>query len=245
MGIGAPHDEPADEAASEPIEELDGPGGAPAGAPPAEPAPEDDPAADGAVPDASAAAAAYAAAQQQMPPRPTPPAPQPDAATDAGEPAEPDGEPAGAETDDPLAAKAARADEYLQMAQRTQADFENYRKRAVREQAIAQERGIIKLAKELLPAIDNLDRALAATAEADGLYAEGIKLVHADLMAALGRAGIEPFSPRGELFDPQLHEAVAHQPIEGAAPGTVAEVFQLGYRLGATVLRPARVLVAA
>ena len=59
------------------------------------------------------------------------------------------------------------------------------------------------------------------------------------------RVGVEPFSPEGEQFDPQLHEAVAQQPIEGAESGTVAEVFQQGYRLGDTVLRPARVLVAA
>lgn len=144
-----------------------------------------------------------------------------------------------------LAAKAEKADEYLLLAQRTQADFENYRKRAAREAALAQERGIAKLAKELLPAIDNLDRALKAASEEQSPLAEGIKLVHTDLLSALQRVGVEPFSPEGEPFDPQLHEAVAQQPIEGAESGTVAEVFQQGYRLGDTVLRPARVLVAA
>ena len=73
----------------------------------------------------------------------------------------------------------------------------------------------------------------------------GIKLVHADVIAALARAGIEPFSPEGEQFDPQCHEAVAQQPVEGAEPGTVVEVYQRGYRLGDVVLRPARVVVAA
>jgi molecular chaperone GrpE len=144
-----------------------------------------------------------------------------------------------------LAAKAEKADEYLLLAQRTQADFENYRKRAAREAALAQERGIAKLAKELLPAIDNLDRALKAASEEQSPLAEGIKLVHTDLLSALQRVGVESFSPEGEPFDPQLHEAVAQQPIEGAESGTVAEVFQQGYRLGDTVLRPARVLVAA
>jgi molecular chaperone GrpE len=154
-----------------------------------------------------------------------------------------------------LAAKAARADEYLELAQRTRADFENYRKRAAREAALAQQRGVAKLAKELLAAIDNLDRALAA-AEAqscegtDGSATceqllSGIRLVHADVLAAFARLGIEPFSPVGEPFDPQLHEAVAQQPREGAPPGTVVEVYQLGYRLNDDVLRPARVLVAA
>jgi molecular chaperone GrpE len=145
-----------------------------------------------------------------------------------------------------LAARAEKADEYLALAQRTQADFENYRKRAAREASLAQERGIAKLAKELLPAIDNLDRALkAATEEHHQQIAEGIKLVHTDLLQALQRVGVEPFSPDGEPFDPQFHEAVAQQPIEGVESGLVAEVFQQGFRLGESVLRPARVLVAA
>jgi molecular chaperone GrpE len=145
-----------------------------------------------------------------------------------------------------LTAKAEKADEYLELAQRTKADFENYRKRAAREAAAAQERGIAKLAKELLPAVDNLDRALAAADGESGAatLVSGIKLVHADVISALARAGIEPFSPEGEPFDPQHHEAVAQQPVEGAQPGTVVEVYQRGYRLGDAVLRPARVVVA-
>ena len=154
-----------------------------------------------------------------------------------------------------LAAKAGKADEYLELAQRTRADFDNYRKRATREAAVAQERGIAKLAKELLPAVDNLDRALeaAAGASTDGApqdngtanLVSGIKLVHEDVIAALARAGIERFSPEGERFDPQMHEAVAQQPVEGAESGTVVEVYQRGYRLGEVVIRPARVVVAA
>jgi molecular chaperone GrpE len=156
---------------------------------------------------------------------------------------------------------AAKAGEYLALAQRTRADFENFRKRASRDAALAQERGLAKLAKELLPAIDNLGRALqAAAAEAAGVaqaggrteeaavsghLVEGVKLVQADLLAAFARVGIEPYSPEGEVFDPQLHEAVAQAPVEGAVSGTVVEVYQQGYRLGETVLRPARVLVAA
>jgi molecular chaperone GrpE len=155
-----------------------------------------------------------------------------------------------------LAARAGKADEYLELAQRTRADFENYKRRAVREAALAQERGIAKLVKELLPAIDNLDRAVQATetftsadpdesaAAAESQLVSGIRLVFADVLSALSRVGIEPFSPVGEPFDPQWHEAVAQQPIEGAQAGTVVEVYQQGYRLGETVLRPARVLVA-
>jgi molecular chaperone GrpE len=146
-----------------------------------------------------------------------------------------------------LTAKAEKADEYLGLAQRTKADFENYRKRAARETAAAQERGIVKLALELLPAVDNLDRALAAS---DGsgdseTLVSGLKLVHAGVLAALARVGIEPYSPEGEKFDPQHHEAVAQQPVEGVEPGTIVEVYQRGYRLGDSVLRPAHVVVAA
>jgi molecular chaperone GrpE len=148
-----------------------------------------------------------------------------------------------------LAAKAEKADEYLELARRTQADFENYRKRTSREAAVAQQRGVAKLAKELLPAVDNLDRALEAAQAANGAGDEttlvsGIKLVHADVIAALARVGIEPFDPTGEPFDPQHHEAVAQQPVDGAQPGTVVETYQRGYRFGDSVLRPARVVVA-
>ena len=146
---------------------------------------------------------------------------------------------------DELVAVAAQRDEYLALAQRTQADFENYRKRAAREAELAQGRGVAKLAKELLPALDNLDRALKAVSEDESQLVEGIKLVHSDLLSALQRVGVEPFSPQGEPFDPQVHEAVAQQPVEGVESGTVAEVFQQGFRLGDSVLRPARVLVAA
>jgi molecular chaperone GrpE len=145
---------------------------------------------------------------------------------------------------DELVGIAAQRDEYLALAQRTQADFENYRKRVAKESAVAGERGVAKLVKELLPALDNLDRALEAAAAEDPLL-EGVRLVRAELSAALARVGVESFDPKGEQFDPVHHEAMAQQPIEGAASGTVAEVYQPGYRLNGTVIRPARVVVAA
>ncbi len=145
---------------------------------------------------------------------------------------------------DELVAIAAQRDEYLALAQRTQADFENYRKRVAKEAAAAAERGVAKLAKELLPALDNLDRALEAAAEEDPLL-DGVRLVRAELSAALARVGVESFDPTGEQFDPVHHEAMAQQPVEGAASGTVVEVYQPGYRLNGTVIRPARVVVAA
>jgi molecular chaperone GrpE len=148
---------------------------------------------------------------------------------------------------DELVDVAAQRDEYLALAQRTQADFENYRKRVAKEAALAQERGVVKLARELLPALDNLDRALEAAATDDPLL-EGVRLVRAELSAALARVGVESFSSLGEPFDPVVHEAMSTvpQPPEGGAQsGTVVEVYQPGYRLGEQVIRPARVVVAA
>jgi molecular chaperone GrpE len=158
-----------------------------------------------------------------------------------------DGEASQIEGDlDELVETAAQRDEYLALAQRTQADFENYRKRVARESAAAQSRGVAGLAKELLPALDNLDRALEAAAQDDPLL-DGVRLVRSELSAALARVGIESFSPVGEAFDPAFHEAMASvpQPADGAPSGTVVEVYQPGYRLGESVIRPARVVVAA
>ena len=158
-----------------------------------------------------------------------------------------DGDVAEIEDDlDELVRTAAQRDEYLALAQRTQADFENYRKRVARDAAAAQERGVTGLAKELLPALDSLDRALEAAAQDDPLL-EGVRLVCSELTAALARAGIESFSPVGETFDPAVHEAVAtaEQPADGMQSGTVVEVYQPGYRLGTSIIRPASVVVAA
>jgi molecular chaperone GrpE len=155
-------------------------------------------------------------------------------------------DPAGALSEelDELVKTAAERDQYLALAQRTQADFENYRKRVARDATQAQDRGVAKLAKELLPALDNLDRAIEAAEAEDPLLA-GVRLVRAEIAAALARVGIEAFAPLGEPFDPNQQEAMAQQPVEGAASGTVAEVYQDGYRMGETIIRPARVLVAA
>jgi molecular chaperone GrpE len=147
-----------------------------------------------------------------------------------------------------LRERAEKADTYLALAQRTQADFENYRKRTTRDVRSAEVRGMSRLARELLPALDNLDRALAAV-EASGEDEEhhltqGIRLVQSELTAALARTGIEGYAPKGERFDPEHHEAVAQRPVEGVEPGTIVEVLQSGYRLNETVLRPARVIVA-
>ena len=152
-------------------------------------------------------------------------------------------EPVEQDLDELLTKAQAERDEYLALAQRTQADFENYRKRMGREVGAAENRGIAKVVKEILPALDTLELALQAAGE--GEVADGFNLVRNEFLAALARVGIEPYSPEGEPFDPSVHEAMSQQPFDGVATGTVASVYQQGYRIDGTVLRPARVVVAA
>ena len=157
--------------------------------------------------------------------------------------ASPDGDAVGQDLDE-LVAKARQRDEYLALAQRTQADFENYRKRMARENAQAAERGVTKVAKELLPALDHLELALKA-AEGHEDVVKGFAMVRDELAAALERVGVQAFSPQGDAFDPNEHEAMAQQPApEGVESGTVIEVYQRGWRINGAVLRPARVVVA-
>ncbi len=152
---------------------------------------------------------------------------------------------AGADDLEALRAHAAERDQYLALAQRAQADFENYRRRAARETAQAMDRGAGKLAKELLPALDHLELALKAGETEGGELFKGVRMVQDEMLGALGRVGIEAFSPAGEPFDPNEHEAMVQRPAEGFESGTVVEVYQQGYRLNGVVLRPARVVVAA
>ena len=152
-------------------------------------------------------------------------------------------EPVEQDLDELLTEAQAERDEYLALAQRTQADFENYRKRMGREVGAAENRGIAKVVKEILPALDTLELALQAAG--DGEVADGFKLVRNEFLAALARVGIEPYSPEGEPFDPSEHEAMSQLPVDGVETGTVASVYQQGYRIDGTVLRPARVVVAA
>ncbi len=135
-------------------------------------------------------------------------------------------------------------DEYLELAQRAKADFENYRKRAAREASEAERRGKLGLARELVPSLDSLERALGS-AEPESEVARGLELVHGELTATLGRAGVEAFDPAGERFDPTHSEAISTAPAnEGTEPGTVVETVERGYRSDGTVLRPARVIVS-
>ena len=134
-------------------------------------------------------------------------------------------------------------DEYLGLAQRAKADFENYRKRTAREAADAERRGKLALARDLVPSVDSLERAMAAADEGSDV-ARGLELVHGELVATLKRAGVESFDPVGERFDPAHSEAVSMQPASGVEAGVVVETLDRGYRSDGTVLRPARVIVA-
>jgi molecular chaperone GrpE len=156
--------------------------------------------------------------------------------------------------------------EYLDLAKRTKADFENYRKRAATEAQEAERRGKAALARELVPAIDNLERALRAAgvepnagARAGAVDAEapseevsahealarGVALVYGELTRTLERAGVEAYDPLGERFDPALHEALSSRPADAEDAGVVVETLERGYRLDGQVLRPARVVVSA
>jgi molecular chaperone GrpE len=182
-------------------------------------------------------------------PEEEPVAPEDEPVTSRDEAGEPSGEedPANEEealrekeeasSDDPEA-----GEDYLAMAQRIQADFENYRKRAAREAAAAGERAKSGLVRELLPIVDNLERALASAEEGEQHLAEGVRLVHSELIAVLERNGIQQFDPSGEKFDPAEHEALSVRD-EGEV-GLVLDVVEKGYRSNGSVLRPARVVVS-
>jgi molecular chaperone GrpE len=151
---------------------------------------------------------------------------------------------------DALLAEAERQrDEYLDLAKRTKADFENFRKRMTTEVQAAAARGKGELLREVVPVLDDLERAIQAAGldpegDSDDGLAHGVLLVFRSLRDSLGRNGVEAVDPKGEKFDPMVHEALSTAPAEGVEPGTVVEVMQKGYRLGEQLIRPARVVVS-
>ena len=152
--------------------------------------------------------------------------------------------PVEAQPEDQVAALEAERDEYLNDLKRVAAEFENYRKRVSRDQQSLVARAHERLVKELLPVLDDLERALAAAEEhEEAKLEEGVRLVHRELKAALDLEGLAEIETDG-VFDPHVHEALLSQPSE-AEEGSVLEVLQKGYKLGDHVLRPARVVVAA
>ena len=136
----------------------------------------------------------------------------------------------------------AQAEEYLDMAQRVQADFDNFRRRNASVRADAYEDGARDMVKLILPVIDNLERALESET-ADEKLREGVQLTYRQLMDALQKRGVTVIDRRGEKFDPRLENAVMRADASMGEPGTVCQVFQKGYQMGETVLRHAMVQV--
>jgi len=155
--------------------------------------------------------------------------------------------------DDPFAALTAERDaaleqaqEYLALAQRSQADLQNYRRRAEQERAEAYDRGRGEVVLQILPVLDDFERALAALPEErrEEDWVQGLVLIERKLRSTLESLGVERIAAEGKTFDPWEHEAVLHEVREDVEPGTVAQVARQGYRLGSRVLRPAQVVVA-
>ena len=149
---------------------------------------------------------------------------------------------------DDLTRVSAERDEYLHQLQRTRADFDNYRKRVERERPMLAEAGVRDLVGELLPVLDNLERALEALVAAGDQGAQGIvagvEMVKQQLGALLVGRGVHEIPAEGQAFDPTVHEAVQGVPSQEHPEGTVVAVVERGYRMSDTVIRPARVVVS-
>ena len=145
---------------------------------------------------------------------------------------------------DALAAAAKERDEYLEALQRLKAEFDNYRKRVARDQQELAARAHERLVKELVPVLDDLERALEAVAEhEEAKLEEGVRLVHRSLADLLAREGLIEVETDGK-FDPHTQEALLSQPSD-EEEGSVLQVLQKGYSLGERVVRPARVVISA
>ncbi len=131
-------------------------------------------------------------------------------------------------------------DEYLDDVRRMKADMENSRKRLERDRARYVQLASERLVRELLPVLDNLERAL----EAEGDVREGVRVTRDQLLAVLGREGLEPVLSDGESFDPAVHEAVMGQPSDEYEEDTVIQTLERGYVLNGRPIRPAKVIVA-
>ena len=172
-----------------------------------------------------------------------------EAETEAEQPAEPEEAPeAEAAEENPLAKQLEEANaktaEYLAMAQRVQADFENYRKRNESVRADAYAEGRKDVAAVMLPVLDNLERAVGAAADSsDEALKNGVELVLKQMADVYQKLDVTPIDRQGEKFDPNLENAVLQGTAEEGEPGTVCQVLQKGYRMGDKVLRHAMVKV--
>jgi molecular chaperone GrpE len=195
---------------------------------------------------------ALRAGASSTPPSPVPPAEEggrtaEGSSAGAGKPDA--GEQVEADFDQLLADTQRERDEYLDLAKRAQADFENYRKRMAAEVQAATARGRAELIRDVAPVLDDLERAIQAAGldpegDSENGLAHGVLLVFRSLRDSLARNGVEAVDPTGEKFDPTVHEALSTVPAEGVESGVVVEVMQKGYRVGEQLIRPARVVVA-
>ena len=137
-------------------------------------------------------------------------------------------------------------DEYYDLLLRKSAEFDNYRKRIERERQSFAEATAAEVMEELLPLVDDLERALAAEAGSEGAeaYRKGVELIHRQLLDLLRRRGVRPIDAVGAGFDPHIHQAISHEPADGRRDGEVIEDFRRGYLLGDRLLRPSMVRVA-
>jgi len=137
-------------------------------------------------------------------------------------------------------------DEYYDRLLRKTAEFDNYRKRTERERAQLSEAAAADLLEELLPLVDDMERALKADpgTEATEAIRRGVELIHKQLLETLRKRGVRPVEALGADFDPHFHMAVSHEPADGRREGEVVEEFRRGYMLGDRLLRPAMVKVA-
>jgi molecular chaperone GrpE len=157
----------------------------------------------------------------------------------------PDNAPSEAATDE-TARLAAERDQLRDRLLRTTAEFDNYRKRVDRDRKDMAERAAESVLTEILPIIDDLERALAASDTGEGAdsYRRGVELIHKQLLDLLTRRGVTPIETAGVMFDPHLHQAVSSEPSADHQEGEIIEEFRRGYRLGERLLRPAMVKVA-
>jgi molecular chaperone GrpE len=137
-------------------------------------------------------------------------------------------------------------DEYYDLLLRKSAEFDNYRKRVERERQAVSDAAAASMIEEILPLVDDLDRALQADPDSDATdaYRRGVELIHRQLEDILRKRGVRPIESLGADFDPRYHQTVAHEPAEGRREGEITEEFRRGYMLGDRLLRPSMVKVA-
>jgi len=147
---------------------------------------------------------------------------------------------------DPITAVTTERDDFKDRLLRMTAEFDNYRKRVDRERRELSEAAAADLIRDILPIIDDFERAMAAASRTatDSALVKGIELTHRQLIEQLRRRGVEAVSAIGQIFDPEVHEAVGSVPADGRADGEIVAEFRKGYRAGSRLLRAAMVQVA-